>query len=128
MEFKHAQLDNGLALVAEVNPDAASLAAGPRAFAKGRAARPNVLLIVSDAQGYADLGCYGSKEVKTPHLDRLARGGIRLTSFYVTWPACTPSRGSLLTGRYPQRNGTYDMFRNDKVDFDYRYSPEEYAV
>ena len=107
---------------------AASLAAGATAFAKGRAARPNVLLIVSDDQGYADLGCYGSKEVKTPHLDRLARGGIRLTSFYVTWPACTPSRGSLLTGRYPQRNGTYDMFRNDKVDFDYRYSPEEYAA
>ena len=58
---------------------AASLAAGPMAFAKGRAARPNVLLIVSDDQGYADLGCYGSQEVKTPHLDRLARGGIVLS-------------------------------------------------
>jgi len=85
-------------------------------------------LIVSDDQGYNDLGCYGGTEIKTPNLDRLAAAGVRLTSFYVTWPACTPSRGSLLTGRYPQRNGTYDMFRNDKVDYDYRYGPDEYAV
>ncbi|MCK4293626.1 MAG: sulfatase-like hydrolase/transferase [Planctomycetes bacterium] len=89
---------------------------------------PNILLIVSDDQGYNDLGCYGGTEIKTPNLDKLAAGGVRLTSFYVTWPACTPSRGSLLTGRYPQRNGTYDMFRNDKVDYDYRYAPDEYAV
>jgi arylsulfatase A len=89
---------------------------------------PNIVLIVSDDQGYNDLGCYGGREIKTPNLDRLAAGGTRLTSFYVTWPACTPSRGSLLTGRYPQRNGTYDMFRNDKVDQDYLYTPEEYAV
>ena len=89
---------------------------------------PNIVLIVSDDQGYNDLGCYGGTEIKTPNLDRLAKEGVRLTSFYVTWPACTPSRGSLLTGRYPQRNGTYDMFRNDKVDQDYLYTTEEYAV
>ena len=89
---------------------------------------PNILLIVSDDQGYNDLGCFGSSEVKTPNLDRLAAGGVSLTSFYVTWPACTPSRGSLLTGRYPQRNGTYDMYRNYLVDIDHLYTPEEYAV
>jgi len=89
---------------------------------------PNIVLIVSDDQGYNDLGCYGGTEIKTPNLDRLAAGGTRLRSFYVTWPACTPSRGSLLTGRYPQRNGTYDMFRNDLVDHDYLYPKEEYAV
>ena len=89
---------------------------------------PNILLIVSDDQGYRDLGCYGSREVKTPNLNRLAAGGVKLTSFYVSWPACTPSRGSLLTGRYPQRNGTYDMFRNDLVDQDHLYGKEEYAV
>lgn len=89
---------------------------------------PNIVLIVSDDQGYNDLGCYGGTEIKTPNLDRLAKDGVRLTSFYVIWPACTPSRGSLLTGRYPQRNGTYDMFRNDLVDHDYLYPKEEYAV
>ena len=89
---------------------------------------PNIVLIVSDDQGYNDLVCYGGTEIKTPNLDRLAAGSTRLTSFYVTWPACTPSRGSLLTGRYPQRNGTYDMFRNDLVDHDYLYPKEEYAV
>ena len=82
---------------------------------------PNVVLIVSDDQGYADLGCFGSNEVKTPHLDRLAEGGVKLTSFYVAWPACTPSRGALLTGRYPQRNGIYDMIRNEAPDYGYKY-------
>jgi len=104
------------------------------AFATGQvcqaadAKRPNVLLIVSDDQGYRDLGCFGSTEVKTPNLDRLAAGGVRLTNFYVTWPACTPSRGSLLTGRYPQRNGVYDMIRNEAPDYGHRYSPAEYEV
>lgn len=94
----------------------------------GLARQPNILLIVSDDQGYPDLGCIGSKPVKTPHLDRLAAEGVRATSYYVTWPACTPSRGSVLTGRYPQRNGLYDMVRNDMVNFGYRYGAEEYAV
>lgn len=89
---------------------------------------PNLLLIVSDDQGYHDLGCFGATDVRTPNLDRLAAGGVRLTSFYVSWPACTPSRASLLTGRYPQRCGTYDMMRNDLVDYDHRYTLEEYAV
>jgi arylsulfatase A-like enzyme len=89
---------------------------------------PNILIIVSDDQGYHDLGCYGSDEVLTPNLDRLAASGARLTDFYVTWPACTPSRGSLLTGRYPQRNGIYDMIRNEAPDYGKRYSAAEYAV
>ncbi|QDV52078.1 sulfatase-like hydrolase/transferase [Gimesia fumaroli] len=89
---------------------------------------PNIVLIVSDDQGYQDLGCFGSQEVITPHLDRLAKEGARLTNFYVTWPACTPSRGSLLTGRYPQRNGVYDMIRNEAPDYGYKYKPEEYEV
>ena len=99
------------------------LTAGAHGFAK-----PNVLLIVSDDQGYRDLGCFGSGEVQTPHLDRLARGGIKLTSFYVAWPACTPSRGALLTGRYPQRNGIYDMIRNEAPDYGYQYKPGEYEA
>jgi arylsulfatase A len=89
---------------------------------------PNILLILSDDQGYHDLGCYGNAQIKTPHLDRLAREGVRLTNFYVTWPACTPSRGSLLTGRYPQRNGIFDMIRNEAPDYGKKYSAAEYAV
>src|SRR5436190_22441023 len=90
------------------------------------AAPPNFLLIVSDDQGYPDLGCIGTKPILTPHLDRLAAEGVRATNFYVTWCACTPSRGSILTGRYPQRNGLYDMVRNDLVNFGHLYTPEAY--
>lgn len=90
--------------------------------------RPNIVLIVSDDQGYPDLGCIGTKEIKTPHLDALARSGVRLTNFYVTWPACTPSRGSILTGRYPLRNGLYDMIRNDLVNYGHRYTEKDYAT
>lgn len=88
---------------------------------------PNILLIVSDDQGYNDLGRLGNGII-TPALDQLAAEGTRLTNFYVSWPACTPSRGSLLTGRYPQRNGLYDMIRNEAPDYGKKYTPEEYAV
>ena len=98
------------------------------AFAAGAGSKPNVLLILSDDQGWPDLGSMGIKQIRTPHLDRLAAEGVRATHFYVTWPACTPSRGSILTGRFPQRNGLYDMVRNDMVNFGYVYPLEEYAV
>lgn len=89
--------------------------------------RPNVIVIVSDNQGYRDLGCFGSPDVVSPHLDRLAAEGVKGTQFYVTSSACTPSRGSILTGRYPQRNGLYEMIRNEMVSYKHRYTPEEYA-
>lgn len=89
---------------------------------------PNIVLIVSDDQGYHDLKSFGSQEIIAPNLNRLAREGVKLTNFYVTWPACTPSRGSLLTGRYPQRNGIYDMIRNEAPDYGFKYKPSEYDV
>ena len=89
---------------------------------------PNIVLILADDQGYRDVGCFGGDVIQTPNLDRLAREGVRATDFYVTWPACTPSRGSILTGRYPQRNGLDDMIRNDLVDTGYRYTEAEYAT
>jgi arylsulfatase A len=89
--------------------------------------KPNILMIVSDDQGYHDLGLI-NPEIITPNLDRLATEGTRLTSFYVAWPACTPSRGAFLSGRYPQRNGIYDMIRNEAPDYGYRYKNEEYSV
>ena len=69
------------------------------------AERPNILLIVSDDQGYADAGFQGSRDLATPHLDRLAASGIRFTNGYVTHPFCSPTRAALLTGRYQQRFG-----------------------
>lgn len=92
------------------------------------AERPNILLIISDDQGYLDMAAAGHERIITPNLDRLAREGTHLTSFYVAWPACTPSRGAVFTGRYPQRNGTYDMYRNEAPDYGHKYKPSEYAV
>jgi arylsulfatase A-like enzyme len=64
------------------------------------AEKPNILIVFTDDQGYADLGCYGSTKHKTPRLDRLAKEGTRFTSFYAQ-AVCGPSRSALLTGRYP---------------------------
>ena len=73
--------------------------------ADGEPRRPNILFIVADDLGYGDLGCYGGEDVVSPHLDALARQGVLLTDFYVASPMCSPSRASLLTGRYPERHG-----------------------
>ena len=67
--------------------------------------RPNVVLIMADDLGYNDLGCFGHPQIKTPVLDGLAEGGIRLTSCYSGATVCTPSRMALLTGAYPTRVG-----------------------
>ena len=69
------------------------------------AAKPNVVVIVADDLGYADLGFQGCKDIPTPHLDALARAGVVCTSGYVTHPFCSPTRAALLTGRYQQRFG-----------------------
>ena len=66
--------------------------------------RPNVVVFLTDDQGYSDLSSYGHPTISTPHIDRMAREGIRLTSFYAA-PSCTPSRAQFVTGRYPVRSG-----------------------
>ena len=69
---------------------------------------PNIVLIVSDDQGYADSSCYDHpKEVSTPNIDRLAAEGVRLTNGYASAYVCAPTRAGLLTGRYQQRFGFY---------------------
>ena len=78
------------------------LACGP---ALAASSRPNILVIVSDDQGYNDVGFNGGKAVPTPHLDALAASGVRCTSGYVSHPFCSPTRAGLLTGRYQQRFG-----------------------
>jgi arylsulfatase A len=67
------------------------------------AARPNIVLIMSDDMGYADLGSYGASDVKTPNIDSLGRDGVRLTDFYANGVLCSPTRAGLINGRYQQR-------------------------
>src|SRR5262245_56653906 len=98
-----------LCLLALVLPAAASQAERP----------PNIVILFADDLGYGDLSCYGSPTIRTPNLDRLAAEGTRLTQFYACAPNCTPSRGGLLTGRYPIRTGLVRvLFPKDKVGID----------
>lgn len=76
--------------------------------------RPNVILIYTDDQGSLDLNIYGAKDLRTPNMDGLARRGVRFTQFYAAAPVCSPSRASLMTGRYPQRAGLATNASSDK--------------
>src|SRR5687767_1324861 len=80
--------------------------------------RPNIVLIVADDLGWADLGCYGSKYHKTPHLDRLAAEGLRFTQAYAAAPVCSPTRAAIMTGKHPARLGITDWLpgRADRPD------------
>lgn len=89
-------------LLCRIGAAACLLAAGASLHAAAQSERPNILLIISDDQGWGDVSCFGG-DFETPHIDSIAERGARLTSFYVAAPVCTPSRFSLLTGRYPQR-------------------------
>ncbi len=77
--------------------------AASRLHAAGR--RPNIVLLLADDLGYGELGCQGNPEIPTPHIDSIARAGVRFTNGYVTAPFCCPSRAGILTGRYQTRFG-----------------------
>ncbi len=101
---------------------AASLALPRKMFARGASGskRPNVILVMTDDQGYGDLGCHGNPIIKTPNLDVLHSQSTRLTNFHVD-PTCSPTRSSLMTGRYSSRTGVWhtimgrSLLRRDEV-------------
>jgi arylsulfatase A-like enzyme len=72
-------------------------------------ARPNVLLVITDDQGYGDLGCHGNPKIRTPNLDAFAQQSVHLRNFFVS-PVCAPTRASLMTGRYNYRTGVVDTY------------------
>jgi arylsulfatase A-like enzyme len=90
------------------------LAAGTTA----RARQPNIVIILADDLGYADLGCQGSRDIKTPNIDALAAHGVRCTNGYAAAPVGGPTRAALLTGRYPQRFGQeFNPPRDPKAEY-----------
>ncbi|TKJ33820.1 MAG: hypothetical protein CEE38_19550 [Planctomycetes bacterium B3_Pla] len=85
---------------------AAALLGDEQAEARSKAAgKPNIILIMADDLGYGDVGCYGSKTIKTSNIDALAKGGMKFTDYHSNCPVCSPTRAALLTGRYQQRAG-----------------------
>lgn len=83
----------------------AALLATVTVSAAPASSKPNILLVVSDDHGYGDVGVFGCKDIPTPHMDSLARNGVRFTSGYVSCSYCSPTRAAMLTGRYQQRFG-----------------------
>ena len=75
--------------------------------------RPNIIVFLADDLGYGDLGCYGHPIIKTPHLDRFAEEGVKLTSCYSACAVCSPSRSAIQTGRTPHRNGVFTWIPAD---------------
>lgn len=86
-----------------------SAALAPAALRAQSARRPNVIILITDDQGFGDLSLHGNPHLKTPHLDSIGRAGVQFTQFQVT-PVCSPTRASLLTGRYNYRTGVVDTY------------------
>jgi len=87
----------------------------PSRSASGASRRkPNIIFILADDLGWAELGCYGNRFNETPHLDRLARKGMRFTQAYASAPVCSPYRASLMTGQYPARIGMTNYLQPDE--------------
>ncbi|MGS0524456.1 sulfatase family protein [Zobellia nedashkovskayae] len=85
----------------------------------GQETRPNILVVLCDDLGYADVGFNGSTDITTPELDKLAQNGSIFTSAYVAHPFCGPSRSAIMTGRYPHLTGTaYNLFHNSSENDD----------
>jgi len=104
-----------LVTVAALNPSAATQ----------RPEQANIVIIFCDDLGYADLGCFGAKDWRTPNLDRMAKEGTRFTRFYAAQPVCSASRGALMAGCYPSRVGIQGaLFPDSKIGL----HPEEVTL
>ena len=75
--------------------------------------KPNVIFILADDLGWGEPGCYGNELNETPHIDAMARNGMRFTNAYASSTVCSPSRAGLMTGQTPPRNGITDYLRSD---------------
>ncbi|MCH1407472.1 MAG: arylsulfatase [Verrucomicrobiales bacterium] len=101
--------------------------------AVAHAERPNVILVMTDDQGYGDLGCHGNPILKTPNLDQMHSESVRFTDFHVS-PFCTPTRAALMTGNYPGRTGAYrtssgrTMMHPDEKTVAHLFSENGYAT
>ena len=123
--FRRARV--GMAVLAALGlvvgaPAQAPATGAPIAEASAKVARqPNIVLILADDLGYADVGAYKADRYRTPNIDKLAKQGVRFTAAYAAAPVCAPSRAGLLTGRYPQRFGFEfnQGFTNTLRDWDY---------
>ena len=112
-------------LVAAATPDASAAASSD--------ARPNVVLIMTDDQGYGDLSCHGNPVLKTPNLDRLYNESVRLTDYHVA-PTCTPTRAALMTGHWSNRTGAWhttlgrSLLREDEITLGQIFNEAGYAT
>ncbi|MFK7767887.1 MAG: sulfatase [Mariniblastus sp.] len=117
----HAKLDNG-----PNGESKATVKVTSNENTNSDKSKPNFIIIFTDDQGYNDLGCFGSKKIKTPNIDQLATEGRKFTSFYVPCSVCSPSRAALLTGCYPKRVGMHRHVLFPKSD--YGLNPEEHTI
>src|SRR5687767_15765040 len=91
--------------------------------------RPNIVFVLVDDMGYADLGCMGAKDIRTPNIDRIAAEGVKFTDFYSNAPVCTPTRAGFMTGRWQQRFGLefafgYQVEQSRRVGGDWVPEPD----
>lgn len=93
-----------------------TLSSATKKIEKSTKKLPNILVILTDDQGYHDVSYYGTKDIKTPNIDNLANSGLRLDNFYANCPVCSPTRASLLTGRFPDHVGVPGVIRTFEKD------------
>ena len=111
--MKHRNHTTRRSFLKAMGAGAAVLATGCHglACARGNSGKPNILMILVDDLGYGDLSSYGATDLKTPHIDRLMAAGMRFDNFYANCPVCSPTRASLLSGRYPDLVGVPGVIR-----------------